>query len=157
MQSQILEKLKKELGKDIENESQVVYILSLIRKLLEIEKLKSRYPILNFYCNWTLHSEMTDTEGKFVNNMLRKFIEKPEEKYKLSFHLQFLEQFKTFLTKKNITIPTKDNLEKFRYQLQKIISNTPIFVKTGTKYKVEFNEPQNKGESGLYITTIIDP
>ncbi len=157
VKSQILDKLKVELQKDVENELQVVYILSRIRKLLEIEKLKSKYPILNFYCNWTLHSEITDTEGKTINSMLREFIEKPQDKHKLVFHVQFLEQFKEFLKEHGLLLPSDQGLKKLRYQLQKTISDTPIFVKTGTKYRVEFNEPTNPDESGLHITTILDP
>lgn len=156
MQTQLLDKLRGELQKDIESEAQIVYILSRIRKLLEIEKLKSKYPILNFYCNWVLHSEINDTEGKTVNSMLREFIEEPEEKYKMSFHLQFLKQLRNFIQDKGLPVPTKEYLVQFRYLLQHVISDTPIFVKTGTKYRIEFREPTNKEESGLHITTIVD-
>lgn len=157
MQTQILDKLRKELQKDIRNEAQVVYILSRIRKMLELGKHKSKYPILNFYCNWVLHSEINDTEGKSVNFMLREFIEKPEEKYKMSFHLKFQEQFKKYLDQNGLPIPSKKNMKQLRFQLQKIISDTPIFVKTGTRYKIAFREPANKDESGLHITTVVDP
>jgi len=156
MQSQIFDKLKVELMKDIINELQIVYILSRIRKLLEINKLKSKYPILNFYCNWSLHSEITETDGKTINAMFKEFIEKPEEKYKLIFHLQFLKQLNAFLKYSHLPTLSSEKLNNFRFQLQKVISDTPIEVKTGTKYKIIFKEPMNKNESGLHITTIID-
>jgi len=46
---QIIDKLNTELLKGIKNEPQVVYILSRIRKLLEIREEKDKYKLLNFY------------------------------------------------------------------------------------------------------------
>ena len=154
--TQIESKLEVELKKRIKSELQVVYILSRIRKLLEIENLKGKYPVLNFYCNWSLHSEMTRTDSNAINTIFREFIEKPDEKHKLSFHLQFLEQFKKFLKENKLPTMSDKNFNSFRFQLQKIISDTPIEVKIGTKYKIVFKEPKSKNESGLHITTIVN-
>ena len=49
---EILEKLQKELNREIRDECQVIYILSRIRKILEISDERSKYKMLNFYCNW---------------------------------------------------------------------------------------------------------
>lgn len=57
-QLEILEKLNKEFGRDINEECQVVYILSRIRKILEIKNQKEKYKLLNLYCNWSLHSKL---------------------------------------------------------------------------------------------------
>lgn len=134
MRSEIVDKLRIELNREINTEPQVVYVLSRIRKILEITREKSKYPILNLYCNWVLHSEITETEGKKVNLMLREFIEVPENKYKLSFHLDFLRELNDFLNKN--ALPTFNNGKwiKFRFLLTNIISETPIEVKTGIKY-----------------------
>lgn len=153
---QLIDKLTFELKKEITNELQIVYILSRIRKILETKKIKDKYPILNFYCNWSLHSEMTKTDGKAINNILKEFIEKPQERDRLGFHMKFLEQFKSFLKDNNLPQLSEKNLVNFRFQLQKIIADTPIEVKVGTKYKIEFKEPMNNLESGLHVTTIID-
>lgn len=153
--SEIEEKLTIELQKEITNEMQVVYILSRIRKILEIKKLKSKYPILNFYCNWVLHSEITKTDGKEVNKILKEFIEKPDEKYKLSFHSQFVGQLVSFLLKNGLPTLSGIQLDAFVYQLGKVISDTPIEVIVGTRYKITFKEPPGPQQSGLHITELV--
>ena len=57
-QIEIIEKLDKELRRDIKEECQVVYILSRVRKILEIKNQNEKYKLLKFYCNWTLHSKL---------------------------------------------------------------------------------------------------
>lgn len=155
-QSQIEDKLAVQLKKKIKSELQVVYILSRIRKILEIKNLKERYPVLNFYCNWSLHSEITKTDGKKINSILKEFIEKPEEKYKLSLHLQFSDELIEFLRQFSLPILNNEQLITFRFILGKIISDTPIKVVIGTKYKIIFKEPGTRDESGLHLITIDD-
>ena len=61
MQTHILEKLQSHLLKDSFEESDVVYILSRIRKLIEINKMETgseEYGELNFFCNWALHVQV---------------------------------------------------------------------------------------------------
>src|SRR5260370_38281246 len=58
-QHAIEKKLNRECKEPIATERQVVYILAEIRKLLELENAKDRYPALNFYCNWALHSRIS--------------------------------------------------------------------------------------------------
>lgn len=61
---EIIEKLDRELKKDLREECQVVYILSRIRKILEAVKTVSsigsdrKYQLLWFYCSWVLHYVM---------------------------------------------------------------------------------------------------
>jgi hypothetical protein len=57
-QIEIIEKLDKELKKEVHGECYVVYILSRIRKILEIKNQKGKYRFLNFYCSWVLHSKL---------------------------------------------------------------------------------------------------
>jgi hypothetical protein len=58
-QHAIEKKLNRECREPITTERQVVYILAEIRKLLELENAKDRYPALNFYCDWALHSRIS--------------------------------------------------------------------------------------------------
>lgn len=51
-------KLSKELAKNIVDESQVVYILSQIRKIIDDENISIKYDILYLYCDWVLHSKL---------------------------------------------------------------------------------------------------
>ena len=61
-QPEIFSKLAQALDEDITTEAQVVYILSRLRKYLEITGQKKTYKDLNFYCNWALHSKLERTE-----------------------------------------------------------------------------------------------
>ena len=65
--NEILEKIKKELDTEISSECQVVYILSRIRKYLEIlnendKKIDRKYKYLKFFCDWALHSKINRTK-----------------------------------------------------------------------------------------------
>lgn len=55
----IIDKLRSELHLPVETEMQVVYILVEIRKVLEHNTEKGRYPVLNFYCNWIVHTKLS--------------------------------------------------------------------------------------------------
>ena len=55
----LVEKLDVELRRPIENELQVVYIFVALRKLLEHDGKKDAYPVLNFYCNWVVHTRLS--------------------------------------------------------------------------------------------------
>ncbi len=153
MKHAIIEKLNRELISQIKTEPQVVYILSRIRKILEIENIKDKFPVLNFYCNWSLHSEISKTDGKKINAILKEFVENKEKQYKLNLHLKFAEEFNTFL--KSHFLPTLDGkqLNNFRFILGQVISDTPIKVIIGTRYQIIFKEPCNKKEGGLHIIT----
>ncbi|MFZ3020173.1 MAG: hypothetical protein WA051_01480 [Minisyncoccia bacterium] len=64
MKEELISKLRVALTEPIEKESQVVYILTEVRKLLDRtlgEKKLEKYPVLNFYCNWALHIEIGGT------------------------------------------------------------------------------------------------
>src|SRR6185295_7947338 len=43
----------------LETESDVVYLMVELRKLLEHDKQKETYPVVNFYCNWSVHTKLT--------------------------------------------------------------------------------------------------
>lgn len=55
----IIEKLSAELAKDLKNECQVVYILSLIVIVLEEENKKIDYPYIVFYRDWVMHNKLS--------------------------------------------------------------------------------------------------
>lgn len=125
-EKEITDKLQKELEKEITEESQVVYILSRIRKKLETNKLKSRYRFLNFFCNWALHARIDRTEP--VADILREFIDGKNFDFIRFKHLavdlsQFIEQFN--LSSK-ILEPT--NFRNFTNILAEICADTPVEV-----------------------------
>jgi hypothetical protein len=70
MESAIIVKLRDELELDLQRESQVLYILAEIRKLIEHRKDRglSDYSELKFYCNWALHIRI-DRDDKNVTTL----------------------------------------------------------------------------------------
>src|SRR5437867_1739661 len=69
----IEEKLNRQLSsKAPVTEARVVYILVLTRKLLERQGELNKYPMLRFYCDWALHTNM-DRAG--AQRILRLFDE----------------------------------------------------------------------------------
>lgn len=132
-QLEILEKLNKELEKDINNEAQVVYILSRIRKYLELKNQKSKYKYLNFYCNWALHAKLERTEP--ISDVLRGVSKLNEIGIRfLTFeHLKM--DLKNFFRKNDIPEDILDKQWlKFRSLLRDIYSDTPLeFYPEGKK------------------------
>src|SRR6185503_7733424 len=61
MKDALLGKLAKELNDSITSERQAVYILVLLRKLIELNghKKDPKYFALNFYCSWAVHTKMS--------------------------------------------------------------------------------------------------
>lgn len=70
MTPEIIRKLSEVLGEPLSREMQAVYILAEIRKLLELERLKSKYPSLNFHCCWVLHAT---AKGVGADRILKRF------------------------------------------------------------------------------------
>jgi len=140
---QIYYKLQKELEKDVLEESQVVYILSKIRKLLEIYKIQGKYKFLNFYCNWAFHSKIDRTEK--VSKILIDFINGNQRERFLTFK-EFISELKTFL--EEFELPTKIiEIEKNYYHFLNILldiySETPLSVYSEKK-KIIIRKPDEE-------------
>lgn len=54
----IVEKLEQYLRQEMSTEAAVVYFLVEVRKLMEHDNSKGTYPVLNFYCNWVVHTKL---------------------------------------------------------------------------------------------------
>jgi hypothetical protein len=62
----IISKLTNQIIDGIETEAEVVYLLAGVRKLIERDDLKEQFRVLNFHCDWTLHSTMDRAGAKTV-------------------------------------------------------------------------------------------
>lgn len=144
---EILEKLKKELNRDIQEESQVVYILSRIRKYLEQTNLHKNYKYIIFYCNWALHSKLDRTEP--VSDLLREVTVMSETGVKfLTFQL-FHADLKKFFRENSIqeNILDKQWL-KFTELLIDIYSDTPVEFYPEDKRTLTIRRPAKPPTSG---------
>lgn len=149
MKSQIQIKLGNELSKTFINESQIVYILTRIGKILEIDNKKNEFPVLYFYRNWIVHSEINDTAK--IRSELELFIMDEMKRHEFLLHKSFREQLKKFLIEYNLPVFKRNKLGKFLFLLGKVISDTPIWIKLGhKKYRLEISEPPNIWSSGVY-------
>lgn len=128
--NEIVKKLDKELQKDINEENQVVYILSRIRKLIEIKNLQQKYKVLKFYCDWALHSVISYT--KPVEDILDEFISDRESRVNFLYFKHFVDEFGEFAGEHNITssIFKHKKLDRFLELLAEVLSDTPIIFKT---------------------------
>jgi hypothetical protein len=62
----ILSKLESELEAGIATEVQVVYLLAGIRKLVERDERDDEYGVLEFHCDWALHSHLDRSAARAI-------------------------------------------------------------------------------------------
>ena len=140
---EILEKLQKELNREIRDECQVIYILSRIRKILEISDERSKYKMLNFYCNWALHAKIDRTEP--VGNEFRTFLSNPKDEnfvYLKYLHTELVEFFTNYkLEAKNFF--EKANYLRFMNLIVDICADTPVEVYSEEKSIIKMSRPEH--------------
>src|SRR3989344_2830881 len=146
MEDNIKSKLKIELKKPIEGESQVVYILTCIRKILDYnQQLSSKYTNLRFYSNWALHIEINKDHQIFKTiapHLMEALVTKSEAEGNIavgklisSFDTDFL----SFLKELNLPqtcYDSEDKKVKFRHHLLNVMKDIPVIV---FARKIEFN------------------
>jgi hypothetical protein len=133
MRNEIQRKLQVELNKTIEGEPQVVYILSRIRKMLEIDgKQKEReYAKLKFYCDWALHPSINNVGA--VREILDGVVAR-ETRAGANLTMQFKlfhEEFKKFMQEHGLSTTIYDSQEnKFQFEknLSQIYADTPLII-----------------------------
>lgn len=132
MRTEIIEKLNQELDTDVKSEANIVYILSRIRKILELEKKQADFRVLNFYCNWALHAEIERIVP--VKSLLDQIVQNDTVAREnlsvnfLSLHeelIQFIEEF-DLSTK---IYASEENTSQFNKLLSQIYSDTPLLVR----------------------------
>lgn len=139
---QIIEKLDKKLKLVPTSESDVVYILSRIRKILEIDKKKEIYDCLNFYCNLALHSKI-DRLPKSTSSMFVRIKDGGTNSKAYSNSIIGFEdlhqQLKNFLKEYNLSdiiYTEKYGVKKFNKLLLGIYSDTPIILTIEKKFEI---------------------
>ncbi len=140
---EILEKLNIELKKDIHTECQVVYILSKIRKCLEINNQKSEYKYLNFYCNWALHSKINRAEP--VADIIREFINDKDNGKFLQFDY-LIKDLRRFFKDNSLSkkLFETENYLRFANLLVEIYSDTPLEIYCERKRIITIKKPLKK-------------
>ncbi|MFA6463962.1 MAG: hypothetical protein WCV55_03070 [Candidatus Paceibacterota bacterium] len=133
MRNDIREKLQAELNKKIEGEPQVVYILSRVRKMLEIDgkEKETKYNKLKFYCDWALHPAINNVGA--VRDILDGIVARRAEvgaDLTMKFET-FHHEFKRFLKEYGISTIFYDSDENRFYlemYLSQIYADTPLII-----------------------------
>ena len=133
MVNDIRKKLQVELNRRIEGESQVVYILSRVRKILEIggKKKEKEYNKLKFYCDWALHSNINNVGA--VRDILDGIVtRKGETDADLTMRFITLhEELKRFIAEHELSTTIYDSDETrspFEMYLSQIYADTPLII-----------------------------
>ncbi len=151
MLNEIKDKLEIELRKPITEESQVVYILSRVRKMLEIdEKInQGKYKKLKFYCDWALHSEIEKGTKPFKEEF-EKFVQGDMDAGGAVLTFQFFDtEFVAFLNQYGISTEqytTHQYNVAFKKLLAQIYNDTPLIVTLTKKFQIKTN-------SGIFTTS----
>lgn len=127
MEKDITTKLNNELDKDVEGEPQIVFILTRIRKMMEMYKgLRTKYRYLYFFCNWSVHTEI-DRINDVVSDVKRK-IESGEPDKIFERFFQELREFINELHLSSKIIDNDHNIRLFQDILVDICSDTPLKI-----------------------------
>jgi hypothetical protein len=63
MDNEVIEKIRQAVTATPLREADVHHLFALARKLIERARSPATYALLNFYCDWTLHSEINRSEA----------------------------------------------------------------------------------------------
>ena len=141
-EEKIIEKLKLILAKPIKKECQVVCLLVNIRKLLERKGTKKKYPVLNFYCNWALHSIIDRKIDPKIRDLLDRIVKNINDtavyEEEMCNFREFQRELGEFLLDFSIRYDLDSNWIIFRKLLIDIISSCPLVVKEGEIKEFEF-------------------
>jgi hypothetical protein len=135
----IVEKLVPKLQEQISDESQAVYIMVELRKLLERDGLKSTYDLVNFYGNWVVHPQLekcpiADQIVRFFDDLQR--IDAGEMRptkrgiSRLIGHVPFQRQLRDCLV--HFALPTSLSEDAqfgaFRVELGNVLEECPLLI-----------------------------
>ena len=152
----IVEKLEHFLRqrKGIRTEAEVVYVLVELRKLLEHDNTKAKSPVLNFYCNWVVHTKLesspiADRIIRLMDNLHAYMVSKTNTAISIDDLRALLDQ--SSLRKElgallsRCGLPTTfcdddTNWNRFQRALGAVIQDAPLFVQRDKKQKTRFIE-----------------
>ena len=139
----ILTKLRTKFVSVPENEEDIIFILSRVRKILDQDNqgLNSKYGILRFYCNLALHTHI-DKVPEALGEELRRVHDSQSPHHPFYGYDDLHTQFQEFITEYNL--PNFYENQDFRGQrfvelLNSIYSDVPVTVSVVKKYQAIVN------------------
>lgn len=158
MKDKLLIKLKKEIEKEVKSEADIAYILVLIRKILDTDsKLKDKYIILYFYCNWSLHIEIDRISHiEKVKEMINEFIKDNARSNFLdlnNFGKDFIDFLKEFEIDKNSIYGNTNSILLFTNLIRKLLVDSPLIIKNKGGFKVTITDSNYKEDSKITMVS----
>lgn len=140
---EILKKLTDKFRHIPKSEEDAVYVLSRVRKILELDGHPEKYSILNFYCNLALHSKIT-RPPKIVIERLEKIRAGSDYSNSIVGFADFHGQLKAFLVEHKLPnfyeIASESDVQDFNRVLNSVYSHTPIVTEVVTKYQTSIDK-----------------
>lgn len=154
-QTEIVSKLEEQLKREFKEECQIVYILSRIGKIIEIEQKSTQYSFLQFYRNWVLHARLNKFSQRFkdtpVYSAITSFINNRDSRSSLLLHEDLLRELTAFCSDYNLPILSDTQQHSFTYLLGKVVADTPLEITdANSTYTLTISEPPNQMTSGTY-------
>jgi len=153
----IANKLDKEIVKGIKTEAQVVYMLVEARKIIkDHDNQLSSYPILHFFCDWSVHAKMEYKSAKRMLNNIQDFyrgldtylyIRKNTSFFPFVMLIVLRRELKLFLKQNSLSLSlVNDNSqwENFLYLLINVIIDCPLIATSGFIREFRFIEYASK-------------
>jgi len=149
MTPEIVQKLCAEIRDGFNKESQVVYLLAGVRKILEQEASTSdEYFYLKFHCDWTLHAKLDRASAQRIlahfnsahfQLLKGENLTSNSEAEKISKMHQFREELSKFLRAHAIDEFSKctDTWAKFIYLYARVIKDVPLVIRGNTLSEVK--------------------
>jgi hypothetical protein len=137
--TQIIEKLSKKLESAPKSEEDIIYVLSRIRKILEINNHPEKYSTLNFYCNLALHSKIDRCPYK-ITSMLQRVCEGTDYSNSIINFMDFHRQLHAFIVDYELPDFYENyDIKTFNKILNEIYSDTPIIIESTNKLEIIIN------------------
>lgn len=140
---EVLNKLSNKFQTIPKSEEDAVYILSRVRKALELDNHPEKYSVLNFYCNLALHSKISNPPKK-VSDMLERIRTGSDYSNSIIGFTDFHGQLRDFLAEHNLpnfySTASFSSIQNFNKILNSIYSHTPIITEVITRYQTSIDE-----------------
>lgn len=153
MRNIIIEKVSREISKGVATEAQAVYILAEIRKILkDHDDDFSSYPILSFFCDWSLHAKMDHKIARSMLNGVEDFyrgldsylhIRKTSSFFPFVMLIVFRRELRLFFERNSLPLDLLNNAQKwerFLFLVLDIIIDCPLVSNSGYVRECKFIE-----------------
>lgn len=151
MRKIIIQKIKSTIEK-LDSEADLVYLLTRIGIVIEVDSAHKKYSILYFYRNWVVHNKIDNV--KPIKTYLDDFIHKNKKEVLLK-HKPLIDELTKFLKEHNIESLRKEQKGKFLNFLKEVITDIPLIIKSpSSEYKLSFKRPSDKKTPNAYLLSV---